>query len=96
MWKPGQLVTINHKTYQVRKDENYWGACTLCAFLHYEPDVYPCSKCAVSSKDVKVPDKCYLKRIYKASDRRNVGDDVGDNFSLRGKRTVLSVKPYHL
>lgn len=78
MWKPGQLVTIDHKTYQVR----YWRACTLCAFLHYESDVYPCSKCAVSREDVKIPDKCYLKRIYKASDRRNVEDNVGDNFSL--------------
>lgn len=92
MWKPGQLVTIEHKTYQVVKDKNYWGACTLCAFLHYDPDVDPCSMCDVSSKDAKIPEKCYLKRIYKASDKRNVGDNVGDNFCLHGKQTMLNIK----
>lgn len=92
MWKPGQLVTINHKTYQVTKYKDCWGTCTLCAFLHYEPDVYPCSKCGVSSKDAKIPWGCYFRRIYKASDKRNVGDNVGDNFSLRGKQTILNVK----
>ena len=64
MWKPGQLVTINHKTYQVKKSKYHWGVCVFCAFLHYEPDADPCSKCGVE----KIPSGCYLKRIYKASD----------------------------
>ena len=92
MWKPGQLITIEHKTYQVTKDKEHWGVCALCAFLHYEPDAYPCSKCDISSKDVKIPWNCYLKRIYKASDKQNVGDNVGDNFCLRGKQTMLNIK----
>lgn len=68
MWKPGQLVTINHKTYQVRKDKYHFGPCVLCEFTHCDPDVYPCSKCDVSSKDAKIPCGCYLRRIYKFSD----------------------------
>lgn len=68
MWKPGQLVTIDHKTYQVRKDKYNFGTCILCEFLRCESDVYPCSKCDVSSKDAKIPDGCYLRRIYKLSD----------------------------
>lgn len=68
MWKPGQLVTIDHKTYQVREDKHHFGPCLLCEFLHCESDVYPCSKCKVCIKDAKIPRGCYLRRIYKFSD----------------------------
>lgn len=68
MWKSGQLVTINHTTYQVVKDKYHIGPCNLCAFRYHNPDVGPCSKCDLSSKDAKIPRECYLKRIYKFSD----------------------------
>lgn len=63
MWKPGQLVTINHKTYQVRKSKDSFGPCIPCGFIQCDPDVYPCSKCDVSSKDAKIPHGCYLKEL---------------------------------
>ena len=63
MWKPGQLVTIDNKTYQVIKYKGPFRPCVLCEFKHYEPDVNPCSKCNVYSKDAKIPHGCYLKLI---------------------------------
>lgn len=82
MWKPGQLITIKHKTYQVIKDKNYWGSCILCAFVHCEVDTYPCTKCSVNSKDAKIPRKCFLRRIYKASDKRSIINK--NNLSVSG------------
>lgn len=63
MWKPGQLVTINNKTCRVTKNKGISMYCVLCEFIHCDPDVYPCSKCGVTSKDAKIPHGCYLKPI---------------------------------
>lgn len=67
MWKPGQLVTINRRTYRITKVNpkyrNY--TCIYCEFRHMEAGDYPCSHC---SHNVLMPDRCYLKRVYKASD----------------------------
>jgi hypothetical protein len=63
MWKPGQLVTINRRTYRIVKSCRY--TCILCAFDHAEANEYPCKQC---SQNILMPDGCYLKRVYKASD----------------------------
>ena len=66
MWKPGQLVTINRRTYRIVKGSSaYKYTCVFCEFLHTEANEYPCKQCSWSTL---MPDGCYLKRIYKASD----------------------------
>lgn len=68
MWKPGQLVTINRRTYRIVKGHKAWYTCILCDFEHMEPGDYPCKQCSWSTL---MPDECYLKRVYKASDIRH-------------------------
>ena len=66
MWKPGQLVTINRRTYRIIKKSNSLGhPCIFCEFKRLESDEYPCKQCF---QGTLMPYNCYLKRIYKASD----------------------------
>lgn len=60
-WKPGQLVTINGIVYRVRKAKVI-GACIMCEFKHYEPDVYPCVNCMNFNVGLMQCD-CYLEKI---------------------------------
>lgn len=43
VWKPGQLVTINHKVYRVVK--NLFGGCANCENIHTNASDPPCAVC---------------------------------------------------
>lgn len=62
MWKPGQCVTINHKTYRIIKTKF---TCTRCAFKNLEPSVEPCNTCAEGKL---LPPNTALSRIYNMRD----------------------------
>lgn len=65
MWKPGQLVTINGRTYRVVRNKSYVLTCYICAFHDCQADNYPCNKC---TENVLIDDNSYLQKIYKMSD----------------------------
>lgn len=43
VWKPGQIVTINHKKYRVVK--NPFGGCVSCENIHTDASDTPCVVC---------------------------------------------------
>lgn len=57
MWKPGQLVTIDHKVYQVAKAHCNLG-CSYCRYKYRASWLYPCAKCLP-----KIPLFCHLKPL---------------------------------
>lgn len=60
-YKPGQLITINHKVYQV-KDGTICGWCDNCDL---NDDKHDCEDCNIAFPDCikKIGDYCYLKLI---------------------------------
>lgn len=65
MWKAGQCVTINGKTYRVTKLNNERYVCYFCAFNQKSCLEYPCNKCGLN---LIMPNNCYLTRVHKLSD----------------------------
>lgn len=43
VWKPGQIVTIDHKKYRVVK--NSFGGCANCENIHTDASDPPCAVC---------------------------------------------------
>lgn len=58
MWKPGQIVTIYHKRYRVKKT-TCGGDCFRCDFRDLEPSTYPCDKC---TDGLLMQNRCHLVR----------------------------------
>ena len=60
MWKPGQLVTIDHKVYRVTKNGSIMPrpGCWACRYDIRSPWLYPCSKCLQ-----RIPLFCHLKLV---------------------------------
>ena len=66
-WKAGYLVTINKKTYRVKriKGAEKLGICSHCDFLDSSVDAHPCSGCIIGEL---LPEDCALVRVYTARD----------------------------
>lgn len=57
-YKPGQLITVDHKIYRVKKSDNDNTGCYNCAFIKFPMYKDPCrSICIVEHK---LPNNCYL------------------------------------
>lgn len=79
MWKPGQIVTIKHKKYRVKRcydhscDHINTPACIYCDFCDKESYETPCSTLCIlqtptypymtESEGRKIPNHCYLELI---------------------------------
>lgn len=66
MWRAGQCVTINGKTFRIKKlKQTKYGCCIFCEFKNEEATNFPCSKCCNGEL---MQEDCYFKRIWMARD----------------------------
>lgn len=61
-YKPGQLITINHKVYRIHKHVVVLGSCGECAFRDTYSKDEPCFSLCFSNKR-KLPYGYYLKLV---------------------------------
>lgn len=65
-WKPGQLVTLEGKTYRIKRNiGNIDNVCNNCAFLQRMCMSFPCNKCMGENL---IDKNLHFERVYKASD----------------------------
>ena len=65
-YKAGQIVTIRHHRYRIKKDEDgprYCPSCDKCAFKNLHEKEYPCFSCLTVIG--MIPSGCYFKLILK-------------------------------
>lgn len=65
-YKPGQIVTIRHHRYRIKKDKDgprYCPSCSECAFKNLHEKEYPCFSCLTVNG--MIPSGCYFKLILK-------------------------------
>lgn len=59
-YKPGQLITIDHKVYRVKKYDDFTG-CYSCEFINKSSREEPCrTLCMINDK---LPRSCYLELV---------------------------------
>lgn len=65
-YKPGQIVTIRHLRYRIKKDKDgprYCPSCEKCAFNKLHEKEYPCFSCLTVNGII--PSGCYFELILK-------------------------------
>lgn len=71
-FKPGQLITVNHVVYRVRRTPPYYCVCANCAAALMPSDSYEalaeksrlCYRlCRILSSDWRIPDDCYVEKV---------------------------------
>lgn len=63
-YKCGQIITIRHKRYRIKKDEDgscYYPSCDKCAFKNLDEKEHPCYSCLTVNG--MLPSGCYFKLI---------------------------------
>lgn len=67
MWKPGQIVTVNHKKYRVKstKKTNKWLGCSFCDFDDSGHISRICARICYRPH-TKLDDYSYLEEIHPA------------------------------
>ena len=72
MFKPGQLITVNHVVYRVRRTPPFLPVCANCAAALKPSDSYEalaeksrlCYRlCRILSSDWRIPDDCYVEKV---------------------------------
>lgn len=72
MFKPGQLITVNHIVYRVRRTPPFLPVCANCAAALKPSDSYEalaeksrlCYRlCRILSSDWRIPDDCYVEKV---------------------------------
>lgn len=71
MFKPGQLITVNHVVYRVRRTSPFLHVCANCAAALKPSDSYEalaekshlCYRFCRISSDWRIPDDCYVEKI---------------------------------
>lgn len=72
MFKPGQLITVNHVVYRVRRTPPFSPVCGNCAAVAMPSDSYEalaeksrlCSRlCRIPSLDWRIPHDCYVEKV---------------------------------